>query len=657
MPYLNTTTGVITVPCNGAPGYNYPSVEVSNLQMGYFTDAGVQKNGSSYVLKCYKFVECTADGSELPETFPYEQSGGRALSPYFDSDWGEFAATYRLTNLLKKENHVVKKMWQDDANNGKANYYNTRPENIYVSLQRTTDETPWENGNWENVYQSDTQLTADLNSLNVYDDYSANAAFKNLPQYDAEGKRYHYRVVETYIGPNTEDKYSTNHQYTDENQQVYSASKVYYVVYDNDLSDNQTTIDNHLIRKTEYQNFKTEKIWVDNKNQDGKRTPITVVLKQYIKNSNNEEEVKQTLEEELNETNNWRFEWTNYPRNDADGNLYYYDVYEKKLDNSDISVEGYQTQRSDIIKSQTSVGVNSYEERIITNTHTQAESSLSVNKKWLNETEADKHLRPESIEFVLCCQYTKYKYVAEDPSTHEQTTVTTDAEKEAAIAAGKILHCISDGEYDGPVNFNGNSAAELLALYPDTAQHIYSITLQPTDKTDDAQWQGAVTFNHLPVYINTCGDSRWAGQECPVTYYVKEMQPTLASGQENPYRYGVTDDSDANHLIRPHGAEGEGTSTDTTLLNGATPTAQTVTASNELKTRDITVTKVWEDNGYGNSLHYDIDFTLTSTGNASGFAYNQTRVLNKDAKDSENQCLCIAPRQHQREAAASTGDQ
>ena len=164
-------------------------------------------------------------------------------------------------------------------------------ENIYVSLQRTTDETPWENGNWENVYQSDTQLTADLNSLNVYDDYSANAAFKNLPQYDAEGKRYHYRVVETYIGPNTEDKYSTNHQYTDENQQVYSASKVYYVVYDNDLSDNQTTIDNHLIRKTEYQNFKTEKIWVDNKNQDGKRTPITVVLKQYIKNSNNEEEV------------------------------------------------------------------------------------------------------------------------------------------------------------------------------------------------------------------------------------------------------------------------------------------------------------------------------------------------------------------------------
>ena len=138
---------------------------------------------------------------------------------------------------------------------------------------------------------------------------------------------------------------------------------------------------------------------------------------------------------------------------------------------------------------------------------------------------------------------------------------------------------------------------------------------------------------NLPVYINTCGDGHWNGdgrwidhnddwaderyaEKCAIQYYVKESEPTLATGKTNPYTYG----------INGFKADGEGTSDITSLLNGTTSADKTVTAENELKTRNIEVTKIWNDNGYGDSLHYAIDFTLSGSGE-DDFNYSETKEL------------------------------
>ena len=201
------------------------------------------------------------------------------------------------------------------------------------------------------------------------------------------------------------------------------------------------------------------------------------------------------------------------------------------------------------------------------------------------------------------------------------------------------MKIVSDGTYDGPVNYSGQSAADLLRLYPNTAknnsydpndngsqEYYYTQTLTPADKTADTngKWYETLTFDNLPLYINTCGDGRWIGRECPVTYYVKEIEPTLGEGKVNPYIYGV------------NGCKADGLGTSNAVTIPENGTTATVTDQNSLKTRSITVTKVWEDNDYSEqNLHYDIDFTLTCAQTASGYSYNKTETLTKDSTPNE----------------------
>ncbi len=676
--------GLITVPrdntatdAQGNLKYTYPKVVVNGLPIGSSTDGDVQVNGT-FTANRYKYVECDSGGvlydsnNTNYESFPYtwtgSEKGTSSETARLDSKSKQYKNDYEITNTLKTENHTVKKKWNDDANNNIPNYYKTRTTEFHVRLERSlapTDPNPV----WETVpgYEN-LKLDTDEESME-YEDYSS--YFTNLPKYDSEGHKYYYRVIETYIGSDDTDSYGDKYE-TDKEYHItiggvtytYPATNVYYVDYDNPpadesvdpsltpeqiaeqrLTDKTTWIDNHLIRKTDYQNFIVDKDWSDNLNQDGKRVPITVVLKQYIELTNHQEVVKQRMPVVLNEENNWHYEWTNYPLQDEDGNPYHYDVYE------DSDVEGYSQQISDIIRSDVQSGVDSYEMRSVTNTHNQELGSLSVDKSWLNEQTRDKNLRPESIEFVLYCQYTAYKYVNSDDPT---TALTTDADIAAASAAGK-LQIVEDTakSYDGPVNYNGQSAAQLLHYYPDTAknnsyvptdpgsqQYHYSQTLTPADKLNDDQWKDAIRFDNLPVYINTCATDRYNGREYAVQYYVKEVEPTLAPGTTNPYVYGskrVDHNVGGEDItVLPYLAEGEGSSPATTLLNGSTPSDQTVIVSNKLKTREITVHKIWDDNGYDNSLHYDIDFTLTCTNATEGFEYSQTLTLGKNAKDSQD---------------------
>ena len=429
--------------------------------------------------------------------------------------------------------------------------------------------------------------------------------FTDLPMYDKDGNLYEYRVLEIKIGErpvfniggvNRTNDYFVTHQQTP----------------------GLSLITNRLIPYDLSQNYKVEKNWEDNGNQDGTRPEsLTVYLIQkYVEDAENpDSEPVNRFPGVLNEQNNWRFEWDNYPAFTIDGRAVYYEVQEQ-------TPSGYTLQYNSATDyTHNNTGDTAYEWRRFNNVHDQPNQSLTVDKTWLNEhTEADKLLRPEGITFELYCRYTLYKYVNSDDPT---AALTSEAEIIAAAEAGKLQTAV-DTVYDGPVS----AAEELLARYgalsacltadsSDPSVLYYRKTLTPGDRTVDALWQGKLVFPNLPVYLNNLGTSRWNGEDCAVEYYVVEIDPFEGQTAKNPYIFGVHAASDTT---------GDGKS-DATNLVGEDPT---VTAQNKLKTRTFTVTKRWNDNGYnGSNTHYDIDFTLCGAGDSnsadpSGYSYSET---------------------------------
>ena len=637
------TTGVITVPQNS--DFSYPDVTVSNLPLGVSTNCGLQKNGE-FAARAYQFVECSDDGSALADSFPYTYSGLAEINedweiddsvvvPYYDNfhhynaknSGNDFNISYNGTNTLKTENHTVNKKWNDDANNGVPNYYKTRPDNFLVSLQQTADQNPSENSDWVTI-NSNISLATDKQSTG-YLSYLSESAFRNLPRYDKDGNKYYYRVVETYIGPE-DSKYQVSNRYHNPiTGETYDAAKVYYVDYDDDYSDKKTDIDNYLIRKTRYQNFKAYKYWSDNTNQDGLREPVRVRLNQYRVDSVTQERTLvdhgDSLTEELNESNNWYFEWRNYPNNDEDGNEFEYEVVELS------DIDGYSTANIHTYSynpaQQDGYDADSHEKEEFTNTHSQDFKSLKVSKNWTGEySAADKLLRPDSITYELYCKYTAYKY------NDDHTDFVVDTEK----------------SFDGKLSEATALLDKLYSRYLETTQtplsredYISSLgadyfakTVTPSDgnsettddRATDALWTDVV-FENLPVNINTCADGKWMGKSAAIQYYVKEVEPEYQNDGVNPYEYGV------NGYLKSGQSQWQGTSTITTLTNGTADNPDTVTATNELKRRDIPVTKVWVDNGYTEAnLHYAIDFTLTCSGTVSGYTHDETLTLAKDAE-------------------------
>ena len=445
--------------------------------------------------------------------------------------------------------------------------------------------------------------------------------FDELPVYNENGVRYEYRVVELKIGDN-----EVNRTYNG-----YDAVNDYYVEYGHD-DPLTTVITNHLIRYRKSQDFLVTKTWADNDNRDGERPDsLNVYLVQTEKNAQNEVVAVHEFTGVLNEANGWQYEWLNYPGFAQNGNYFTYSVRED-------AVSGYEADEDYTSQEGTDENVG-WERMAYTNRHTQQPKSLTVDKLWYNDQQ-QKVLRPEALTFVLCCRYQAYKYV----NTETQATLTQDADIQAAYEA-ECLDIVPDGEpYEGPVCYGGETAEALLAKYPELYDGmvsttddsdpeypvtVYSMirTVTPGDRTADANWLGAVTFENLPPSLNTCGTGAWNGLDSEIVYYVAEVDALAEAGKPNPYLYGVADED----ALTGSGESDRTTLTDTVTDGETTQTVDadgSVTVRNKLKTRSITVAKSWQDNDYSAAdLHYDIDFTLSSEPTASGYSYTHTETL------------------------------
>lgn len=110
---------------------------------------------------------------------------GKTFEVTYGFDSSHVRTTVTNTLLAKLEGT---KTWKDDSN-----AYDTRPNNVTLALWRTTKDNPTD-GDWTEV--------ADLASEGITFQWTATTgntwsfAYDNVPQYDAQGNGYTYRVTE-----------------------------------------------------------------------------------------------------------------------------------------------------------------------------------------------------------------------------------------------------------------------------------------------------------------------------------------------------------------------------------------------------------------------------------------------------------------------------
>lgn len=127
------------------------------------------------------------------------------------------------------------------------------------------------------------------------------------------------------------------------------------------------------------------KTWDDNNNQDGLR-PESVTINLLA----NGEKIDSVT---ITESDNWKYSF-NVPRVDENGVKINYTITEDAIEHYSTNIESFS---NDNCPNGCKVSIDGYN---ITNSYTPKKTSLTVNKVWKDENNADK-LRPESVEVEL----------------------------------------------------------------------------------------------------------------------------------------------------------------------------------------------------------------------------------------------------------------
>ena len=648
--YNNTaigTNGIIEIRATDTDINNAPwSKIISDLPFGENTGGAVNANGT-FRRYIYRVVECSSTGviydheSSDSSANAFGYTWGQTIQPVTGEDeekvdsstfvptlsegvYNKTELDSAVTNTQKTVDHTVYKKWEDEND-----YYNSR-DNYKLALQRkleTDDDTHWTAVNHPasggNAPQP-AEYTVDAASTNqkrtgadgnyTYptepdDGYMTEASvsgFEELPAYDKNGVKYLYRVVETKIGSYSVDTAETPHH-----------TNNYAVTYDDDYSDDATTITNTLIRKPPLIHVVVEKQWDDNANQDGQRKPVRFILKQtWLDHESIEHETTypETVDHNSGDANtSWKHTWSNVPMYSPEGYLYNYEVVEDITD-----VTGY-SQQGMTVTNETNDNGNT-RTYTFTNKYTPKTQSLTINKNWNDQSDLF-GLRPDKVKFVLYCSYDDGAGNSYSGKAGEGTNAVKD------ILGTSYAYAIEAGSGVTGVTVNGN------------------------------QW--SYSFSGLPVRVNPTGTATEYGVSVDVTYWVVEEVPELtASGydysryqafsayeyKENnvfkgyAYPYVPDDASESSHVTLNAGEN-----------NALSPTDQTVAIGNKLNTRDITVAKSWNDQDYMKNesdeatvlqgMHYNTTVTLGSdewsglTGRQVSGKYSETKVIGKADKN------------------------
>ncbi len=608
---VNSESGLITIKTGDTTKATFPTVTLKNLPYANNT-GGTESSNGAISLYAYKVVECDKNGYEIKndesdpttKSFPYTWSSKFGNSTDETTETAEtktFEQTVdsnsksvleklenTVTNTLKTVKYKVIKEWDDNND-----YYKTR-DNYTLKLQYSTDGT-----NYSDVstlytgYQEKTvniSNTKQKNGTNGTNDPVNNyeTVFADLPKYitvttsgTTEYKEVTYNAVETMIGSsivtvnnnnvrgtyNYEVSYDSQTPTTDESAAGFTG---------------KIKVTNELKTAPDLTQIKAVKTWNDNKNQDGKRNAVSFKLRQYTLNNSSEDIESNrtytnnfTVTVDVNKTGDkWEYKWEKLPMYASETEQYYYYVEETvptgyTLQNAKNDTTN-QVEATDLKGSNDSTIGKQY---TFENKYTPEKKKLTLTKTW-NDNSNDYSTRPDKVKYVLYCEYDVYT--------------------RSVAADGTISYTKNETGYNGPVS--GSRVTDYLTNGYATEQEVNSTDIQ-------------IVFANLPVRINPLGKDSAIdedGVSVAVKYYIKEEFYNGDNKVDNVKNYTTNTDT-------------QFTTAKTTLLNGTTASDQTLTLTNSLVTRDVTVQVKWDDNGYNNGqdgnpdLHYNLDISLSNT--------------------------------------------
>ena len=400
-------------------------------------------------------------------------------------------------NVVVNENTTVtaKKVWEDNNNQD-----GIRPESIELTLYADGAEYKDEKTN----QTVNVTVTPEQKS-----DKEWSYVFEGLPTYNKDGGKIKYTIVETNIGT----EYKTT--YSQDGLTVTNTHEPYTV--DIDIT----------------------KAWVDNDNQDGKRSQtVTVNLKKG--------ETVIGEAKELSEANNWKGKWEKLPKYE-NGTLIDYNVEEVG------TIDGYTVSVS---PKETAGNVYSY---TITNTHEVEKTSVTVNKEWLDENNQD-GIRPETVTLILKANGTEVQRAtvgANDnwSKTFENLPVYANGEKivytvdEETVTTGytKTVEGMTVKNSHTPATTSITVNKKWLdennqdGIRPETVTLILKANGTEVQRaTVGANENWSRTFENLPVYANGEKIVYTVDEETVTTGYTKTVEGMTVTNSRTPETTSVT---------------------------------------------------------------------------------------------------------------------
>ena len=522
-------------------------------------------------------------------------------------------ATFEITNKLDTIDVIVTKSWND---NGCVEGTTALHYDIEITLSAE-------------VRDADTgtltafALPADKQKLLLEKTNDKAIVFENMPKTDKDGKTIIYSVDENvYTAPasqedatptNVTNDYSYNNTGTEiastvsEGATVYNKFTVSGYKYGYAGTCKLQTLSNgnlkfNILNTLPVVSYTANKVWDDEYNRDNVRPDSITFTLQRKKGSGSYADV---VSGDATESA-WSVSFNNYLAYDEDNASFIYQIAESG------SGSDYTVSPDVVISADVSGGTYTF-----TNIHKIVEKELTVKKTWADGAYKDT-IRPElsNVTVELWCRYQNSDGTWTDHKVSEDTAdvigVKTHIEK--------VIEKLNEerGQNDPEITYN---------YAPTLTQFTAASDDGSTANYNESDYESTYVFNYLPVYINTDGTASTSGiptggttptHWMAVTYYVVETFAT--NGHVYKKEYSAT--NTANSYSKTASA-----STGTTLLTGATAADKTIYVKNTPETRDIIVTKDWNDNGYGKESTNNYTYGVTNTALSEQLHYKTAITL------------------------------
>ena len=351
------------------------------------------------------------------------------------------------------------------------------------------------------------------------------------------------------------DKYSNGHEI------VYTVQEINVPEGYTAVASGTTVTNSHTPAVTEVSGHK---IWVDNDNQDGVRPEsITVHL---MKNG----EVLDTVT--VTEADGWAWSFTGLPKYE-NGELIAYSVLEDAVDNYSASYNGYN----------------------ITNTHTPAQTSVTVTKAWNDSNDQD-GIRPNDVTVKLLAN---------------------------GVDTGKTLLLSSGNNWTGSFTGLDKFAAGVEIVYS-----VAEVTVDGyTTAITGSQASGyTITNTHAPETVDISGHKTWVDNDNQDGFRPESITINLLKNGEIIDTITVTEaDGWAWSFVGLPKYENHGTLINYSISENTVEDYSTsyngfnVTNTHTPEQTSVTVTKSWQDNNDQDGIRpNDITVELVANGEPTG---------------------------------------